>query len=151
MFQYLKNRDPAKAKKQPFLVVCPLSVLSSWMNEAKKWIPEMNVVRFHGPKGEREKLKDEVLALEQNWRDIIHELQDGKLQLEVILSEGEERIKAIEEAKAGMFDFCLSTCALSAVRHYLSLRCLRINYEAGQFLQSAQKIVASFMIQLARQ
>ena len=27
------------------------------MNEAKKWTPDLNVVRFHGPKTEREKLK----------------------------------------------------------------------------------------------
>ena len=49
-----------------------------------------------------ERLKDEVLALEQDWREIIQELQDGKQQLEVTLNECEERLKAIEESKAGM-------------------------------------------------
>lgn len=31
----------------PALVVCPLSVLSSWMNEAKKWCPQLRVVQLH--------------------------------------------------------------------------------------------------------
>lgn len=39
--------------------MCPLSVLSSWLAEAKKWVPGLNTVRFHGPKLERDKLKDE--------------------------------------------------------------------------------------------
>lgn len=54
--QYLKNKDPIKAKNRPFLIVCPLSVLSSWMNEAKKWTPDLHVVRFHGLKVERERV-----------------------------------------------------------------------------------------------
>lgn len=43
------------------MVVCPLSVLSSWINEARKWVPGLKVVRFHGPKAERERLKQELL------------------------------------------------------------------------------------------
>jgi len=57
LFQHLKNSEPAKCKNRPMLVICPLSVLTSWINEAKRWVPGLNVVRFHGPKSERERLK----------------------------------------------------------------------------------------------
>jgi len=52
LVQYLKENDPKAGTgrlARPFLVVCPLSVLSSWMAEAKKWTPGLKVVRFHGP------------------------------------------------------------------------------------------------------
>lgn len=60
LFQYLKEHDPPSASKierRPFLVVCPLSVLSSWMAEASRWVPELKVMRFHGPVKERDRLK----------------------------------------------------------------------------------------------
>ena len=59
LFQHLKETQPTKGENRPFLVVCPLSVLSSWMNEAKKWTPELNFIRFHGQKIERQKFKDD--------------------------------------------------------------------------------------------
>lgn len=59
LFQYLKEYEPTKGEHRPYLVICPLSVLSSWMNETKKWVPHLKAVRFHGPKAEREKLKDD--------------------------------------------------------------------------------------------
>ena len=45
---------------RPFLVICPLSVLENWVNEAKKFTPNLRVLRFHGPAAEREYLKDEL-------------------------------------------------------------------------------------------
>ncbi|KAF8204452.1 P-loop containing nucleoside triphosphate hydrolase protein [Mycena galopus ATCC 62051] len=39
------------------LIVCPLSVLSSWEAECKRWLPSMRVLRFHGSVDERERLK----------------------------------------------------------------------------------------------
>ena len=60
LFQYLKeNRrqsDP-NIENRPCLVVCPLSVLSSWMAESRKWTPELKVLRFHGSTQERDRLK----------------------------------------------------------------------------------------------
>ena len=44
----------------PFLVVCPLSVLSSWMAEFKKWCPTLSVFRFHANGVNRERLRREV-------------------------------------------------------------------------------------------
>ena len=60
LFQYLKEtRAPADPDSEirPFLVVCPLSVLSSWIAEARKWTPGLKVLRFHGPVHERNRLK----------------------------------------------------------------------------------------------
>ena len=60
LFQYLKdNRTPSSRSGEirPCLVVCPLSVLSSWMAESRRWTPGLNVLRFHGSVHERERLK----------------------------------------------------------------------------------------------
>jgi len=65
LVQHLKETELIKARgrqQRPFLVVCPLSVLSSWMIESKKWAPNLKVIRFHGPVAERERLKKIVVG-----------------------------------------------------------------------------------------
>ena len=59
LFQYLKEsrQSPSNSQLRPSLVVCPLSVLSSWMAESRRWTPELKVIRFHGPVHERNRLK----------------------------------------------------------------------------------------------
>lgn len=60
LVQYLKeNRKKSGLKDEirPCLVVCPLSVLSSWMAESRRWTPDLKVLRFHGPARERLRLK----------------------------------------------------------------------------------------------
>lgn len=60
LIQYLKeNRKQSgpKSEPRPCLVVCPLSVLISWMSEARRWTPDLKVLRFHGPIHERNRLK----------------------------------------------------------------------------------------------
>ncbi|MCJ1391544.1 hypothetical protein MMC18_004408 [Xylographa bjoerkii] len=60
LIQYLKeNRvvTSTKEESRPSLVVCPLSVLSSWMAECRRWTPSLKVIRFHGPINERNRLK----------------------------------------------------------------------------------------------
>ncbi|BGP01284.1 hypothetical protein NBRC10513v2_002236 [Rhodotorula toruloides] len=47
-------------QKGPHLLVCPLSVLGSWMSEIARWLPSFTAIRYHGPAGERERLKSEV-------------------------------------------------------------------------------------------
>ena len=47
---------------------------------------------------------DEILELEARWREICSELELGKKELEGMINEGEERTKAINEAKLGMFN-----------------------------------------------
>ena len=59
LFQYLKEhtKKNSSAENRPCLVVCPLSVLSSWMAESRKWTPGLKVLRFHGSTQERDRLK----------------------------------------------------------------------------------------------
>ena len=58
LFSYLTTCRPNPPDHQrPFLVLCPLSVLSSWINECRKWTPHLRVLRFHGPASERARLK----------------------------------------------------------------------------------------------
>ncbi|KAF9453586.1 hypothetical protein P691DRAFT_800211 [Macrolepiota fuliginosa MF-IS2] len=46
-----------------------------------------------------ESLEAEILDLEAQWRNICEELAKGKKELEELIEEGEERLKAIEKAK----------------------------------------------------
>ncbi|KAF8063974.1 P-loop containing nucleoside triphosphate hydrolase protein [Lyophyllum atratum] len=55
LFAYIKENIPGP--HDPHLVICPLSVLSSWEAEAARWTPSLRVIRFHGPSNERERLK----------------------------------------------------------------------------------------------
>jgi SWI/SNF-related matrix-associated actin-dependent regulator of chromatin subfamily A member 5 len=53
---FFKSLKDLRGIPGPHLVVCPLSVLSSWMIEAKKWCPEMKMIRLHSSDpGERER------------------------------------------------------------------------------------------------
>lgn len=65
LIQYLKANDPKRGTgrlQRPFLVICPLSVLSSWMAEARRWAPGLKVIRFHGPVKERVRLKKIIVG-----------------------------------------------------------------------------------------
>ncbi|KAJ7579140.1 P-loop containing nucleoside triphosphate hydrolase protein, partial [Mycena floridula] len=43
--------------QDPHLVICPLSVLSAWENEAARWVPGLKCQRFYGSQQERERIK----------------------------------------------------------------------------------------------
>jgi SNF2 family DNA or RNA helicase len=45
----------------PHLIIVPLSVLSNWLSEIEKFCPAFRAVRFHGPKSERERIKEEEM------------------------------------------------------------------------------------------
>ncbi|RPA84997.1 hypothetical protein BJ508DRAFT_205695 [Ascobolus immersus RN42] len=58
LFSYLTTYEPvAKGHKRPFLVVCPLSVMSSWIAECERWTPHLRALRFHGPAAELANIK----------------------------------------------------------------------------------------------
>ncbi|KAK6499908.1 hypothetical protein TWF481_010264 [Arthrobotrys musiformis] len=61
LFSYISAQSASEIDKshphRPFLVVCPLSVLTSWVNEAKKFVPHLRAMRLHGPIKERTRLK----------------------------------------------------------------------------------------------
>ncbi|KAK3677928.1 hypothetical protein LTR78_002023 [Recurvomyces mirabilis] len=71
LFQYLVENEARDAEPRPHLVVCPLSVLSSWMTEARRWVPDLKAIRFHGPVGEREKLKKQLLLQSNGSSNLI--------------------------------------------------------------------------------
>lgn len=70
LIQYLKEhrtQSEPESEARPCLVVCPLSVLSSWMTEARRWTPDLKVIRFHGPMNERTRLKRIATGEEDTW------------------------------------------------------------------------------------
>lgn len=62
-----------------------------------------------------EQIKDEVLELDRRWREIVRELEQGRRELEEMVQEGEERIKAIHEAKAGKPEHLIYSHCLNAI------------------------------------
>ncbi|KRZ94330.1 Lymphocyte-specific helicase [Trichinella sp. T8] len=48
--------------KGPFLVIAPLSTARNWMNEFKKFAPEIPVLLYYGKKFERKKLQDKFTS-----------------------------------------------------------------------------------------
>ncbi|KAI5257177.1 hypothetical protein E4T42_01197 [Aureobasidium subglaciale] len=58
LIQHLEDTHPSPVGvARPCLVVCPLSVLGSWCDEARKWTPKLKVLRFHGSVSERNDVK----------------------------------------------------------------------------------------------
>ena len=57
VFQHVREHDDLKSNEPaPFLVVCPLSVIKTWISEIEKWTPGLSVMKFHGT-DEIEKIK----------------------------------------------------------------------------------------------
>lgn len=50
-YSFLQN---AQQIQGPFLVVVPLSTLSNWAKEFRKWLPDMNVIVYVGTRPSRE-------------------------------------------------------------------------------------------------
>ena len=54
LFQYIKeNGDLKSGSTAPFLVVCPLSVVETWVSEIAKWTPGLRAVVYHGSPGDK--------------------------------------------------------------------------------------------------
>ncbi|KAF9219876.1 hypothetical protein BS17DRAFT_371007 [Gyrodon lividus] len=53
-------RESSKGPQDPHLIICPLSVLSSWQNEAARWLPSFEVLRYHGTQPERDRLRTAI-------------------------------------------------------------------------------------------
>jgi SWI/SNF-related matrix-associated actin-dependent regulator of chromatin subfamily A member 5 len=71
LFQYLEEQDRdfgvESEESRPYLVVCPLSVLSSWVSEARRWVPGLKVLAFHGSADERDRLRKRALGMEDQY------------------------------------------------------------------------------------
>ena len=55
LFQYVKDKEPREHK---FLVVCPLSVLDTWMSEISKWTTGFTPLAYHGTSHDRQNLRE---------------------------------------------------------------------------------------------
>lgn len=51
MLGYLQNEQQIQG---PFLVVVPLSVVTNWVKEFRKWVPDMNIVVYVGNRASRD-------------------------------------------------------------------------------------------------
>lgn len=51
MLGYLQNEQQIQG---PFLVVVPLSVVTNWVKEFRKWLPDMNIVVYVGNRASRD-------------------------------------------------------------------------------------------------
>ncbi|KAL1598016.1 hypothetical protein SLS60_008504 [Paraconiothyrium brasiliense] len=82
LFQYLEEQDRGlnvvSEESRPYLVICPLSVLNSWVNEAQKWVPELKILRYHGTPSERDRLKRVALGLEDQYGNETAQARDRK-------------------------------------------------------------------------
>ena len=93
------------------------------------------------------RLQDEVLALDRRWRDVVHALDDGRRALAEIVREGEERIKAIEEAQAGECPLFLLLLLLGYFRERMGLGAWIVmenetDWAAGRSLQRRRRSAA---------
>lgn len=96
--QLFLSLGPPQARPPP-----PPSI-SSFLSVDAALAAAVQLSRIHQVKQRKiEQLKGEVLDLHRRWRLIVQELEEGRKELGVMVKEGDERIKAIEDAKAGMF------------------------------------------------
>ncbi|PYI28469.1 hypothetical protein BP00DRAFT_481076, partial [Aspergillus indologenus CBS 114.80] len=58
LFEHVTETERSScANPAPFLVVCPLSVLDTWIAEITKWTPNLTPVKFHGSRDQRVMVK----------------------------------------------------------------------------------------------
>eukprot|EP00953_Heterococcus_sp_UTEX-ZZ885_P039662 20321-Heterococcus_DN1.PRE.1 len=50
-----------KEVKGPYIICAPLATLPNWINEIKKWCPRLKCVLYHGPKADRDELRETVM------------------------------------------------------------------------------------------
>ncbi|KAI9821510.1 MAG: hypothetical protein M1826_000632 [Phylliscum demangeonii] len=117
LFQYLKEHNASAIKEtRPFLVVCPLSVLSSWMAEARRWAPGLRVLRFHGPAEERNRLKKMAEGVADQYGNSLarpakrqkkYRTETGKAVISLD-SESDKEVEEDQDASAG-YDVVVTT------------------------------------------
>ena len=80
----------------------PIPEISALLSCDQELSAAVNLAYKHQLKQRKiEALKSEILSLDEQWRRICTELEEEKRELEEMLTEGDERIEAIEQAKKG--------------------------------------------------
>ncbi len=83
----------------------PLPELATFLQCDKALASAIGLAHIHQLKQRKiDALEAEILDLDAQWREICRELAAGKAELEEIIEEGDGHIKAIDDAKKGMFD-----------------------------------------------
>lgn len=86
----------------------PPPPLDAFLQYDRALAQALSIAQTHQIKQRKiESLEKEILDLEAQWRNICEELTRGKKELEELIEEGEERLKAIEQAKKGAHLFVL--------------------------------------------
>ena len=116
-FRALKNLRNVPG---PHLVVCPLSVLSSWMLEAKKWCPDMRFIRLHTCDiDERARLKHTLLNASASFDVALttYEMAAGTTPLaRALCSHIQWQCMVLDEGHKVKNDATLNSMALSRIR-----------------------------------
>lgn len=67
LFQHLHESNKFSLQNSaPFLVVCPLSVIDSWISEVSKWAPNLTILKYHGTQEDRRTLKAIIARQRRN-------------------------------------------------------------------------------------
>lgn len=70
LFQHVKeNGDLGCENTAPFLVVCPLSVVETWVSEITKWTPGLKAVVYHGSPHDKAGTRREISKFKQKKED----------------------------------------------------------------------------------
>ncbi|KAI9739342.1 MAG: hypothetical protein M1834_007555 [Cirrosporium novae-zelandiae] len=51
----------------PYLIAAPLSTLSNWVDEFKRWTPDIPTVLYHGSKPDREEIRQTRMKEQRSW------------------------------------------------------------------------------------
>lgn len=116
LFQHVRESNNSTCVNAPFLVICPLSVIDSWVLEASKWVPTLSVLKYNGTQEERTKIKTAIARQRRSKaiNDIVIVSYDIAMSditwfrrafvwKYIVLDEG-HRIKNSESKKAQLLD-----------------------------------------------
>ncbi|KAL2925921.1 Protein CHROMATIN REMODELING 5 [Bienertia sinuspersici] len=103
MLGFLQN---AQQINGPFLVVVPLSTLSNWAKEFRKWLPDMNVIVYVGTRASREEFstKNKLLitgtplqnSVEELWA-LLHFLDPDKFRNKDVFVQNYKNLSSFNE------------------------------------------------------
>ena len=94
--QLLQSLSPPHTKPPPPPPITALAEADAALAAA------VHLSHVHQKKQQRiDALKADVLALEDSWRTIIAQLEEGRRNLEAVITEGDARLNTIEQANAG--------------------------------------------------